>query len=380
MHIIILKDHLIESIQHVLKAVSNKTSIPILQGIKLEMNDSGLTLSASDAEISIQSFIPIRLNEETIIQIKMLGSVVLPAKFFSEIARKLPANTVEIEVKEHFQTILRSGSSEIQIMGLDAEEFPLLPEVDHTQKITIPSELLKNMIRQTVFAVSTNESTPVLTGVLWSVTEDIIKFSACDRHRLASSEIQFDESTNQSFDHIVISGKTLNDLHKLLPEQNTLIDIFISENQVLFQLHSILFYTRLLDGTYPDTSKLIPQTFKTELVVETKKLADSIDRAYLLSKEDKTNIVRLHMMDEQTIEISSSSSEIGKVTEQIVTDEITGELLKLAFNSRFMLDALKAIDSDKVHIGFTGAMHPIIIKPLDSDHTLQLILPYRTTN
>lgn len=159
-----------------------------------------------------------------------------------------------------------------------------------------------------------------------------------------------------------------------------MIDIVIADNQVLFKMNSILFYTRILDGTYPDTSKLIPQSFQTELVVGTKELADAIDRAYLLSREDKTNIVKLVMKEDETIEVSSSSSELGKVTEQLQLQKINGDLLRISFNSKYMLDALKVMDSDHIHIGFTGAMQPIIIRPEEQQNILQLILPYRTTN
>jgi DNA polymerase-3 subunit beta len=185
---------------------------------------------------------------------------------------------------------------------------------------------------------------------------------------------------DQQFNNIVISGKTLNELNKILPEQNSLVDIVVSDNQVLFKLQKILFYSRILDGTYPDTSKLIPQTFQTEMIVNAKLLTDAIDRAYLLSREDKTNIVKMIMKEDKTIEISSSSSELGKVTENIETTFISGELLRISFNSKYMLDALKVLDSDFIRLGFTGAMSPIIIQPEDGINLLQLILPYRTTN
>lgn len=380
MKLTILKDYLTESIQHVSKAISSKTTIPILTGIKIDATTSGVTLTASDTDISIQSFTPNENEEIEIIELYQPGSVVLPAKFFMEIIRKLPSQKIEIEVRDHFQTIIRSGSSEIQIMGLDPEEYPLLPQLEESKMIQIPSDLLKTMIKQTSFAVSTNETTPILTGVLWHVQDGKLKFIACDRHRLASREISLDLDVAQSFHNIVISGRTLNELSKILPDQNTLIDILVSDNQVLFKMNSILFYSRILDGTYPDTSKLIPQLFQTELVVNTKELADAIDRAYLLSREDKTNIVKLVMLEDETIEISSSSSELGKVTEQLSLQSFKGERLRISFNSKYMLDALKVMDSDYIHIGFTGSMQPIIIKPEDQANILQLILPYRTTN
>ncbi|SEC31043.1 DNA polymerase III subunit beta [Paenibacillus sp. GP183] len=380
MKFIILKDHLNESINHVSKAISTRTTIPILTGIKIDAHANGVTLTASDTDISVQSFTPLETGDVDIIQIIQPGSVVLPARFFIEIVRKLPSQSIEIEVKDRFQTTIRSGSSEVQIMGLDPEEYPLLPQIEESKMIQIPSDILKTMIKQTSFAVSTNESTPILTGVLWSINGSELKFIACDRHRLATREITNDNSTLQNFHNIVISGRTLNELNKILPDQSSLIDIVISDNQVLFKIHSILFYTRILDGTYPDTSKLIPQSFQTQMVVPTKELADAIDRAYLLSREDKTNIVKMVMNEDQTIEISSSSSELGKVTEQINLRQISGDLLRISFNSKYMLDALKIMDSEYIHMGFTGAMQPIIIKPEDETSILQLILPYRTTN
>ncbi|KRE91579.1 DNA polymerase III subunit beta [Paenibacillus sp. Soil766] len=380
MKLTILKDHLIESIGHVSKAISSRTTIPILTGIKIDATLSGVTLTASDTDISIQSFTASENSTIKIIELIQAGSVVLPAKFFVEIIRKLPAQLIEIEVKANFQTIIRSGSSEIQIMGLDPDEYPLLPEIEESKMLRLPSDLLKTMIKQTSYAVSTNESTPILTGVLWNITGDKLKFIACDRHRLASREVTVDNEQAQNLPNIVISGRTLNELSKILPDQNTLIDIVIADNQVLFKIQSILFYSRILDGTYPDTSKLIPQSFQTEMVVPTKELAEAIDRAYLLSKEDKTNIVKMMMLEDKTIEISSSSSELGKVTEQIALQHIVGDLLKISFNSKYMLDALKVLDSEFIQIGFTGAMQPIIMKPQDSTSILQLILPYRTTN
>ncbi|EGL18170.1 MULTISPECIES: DNA polymerase III subunit beta [Paenibacillus] len=380
MKLTILKDYLNESIQHVSKAISSKTTIPILTGIKIDATSEGVTLTASDTDISIQSFMPTETAELKVIELFQPGSVVLPAKFFMEMIRKLPSQTIEIEVKDHFQTTIRSGSSEVQIMGLDPEEYPLLPQIEESRTIRIPSDLLKTMIKQTSFSVSTNETTPILTGVLWQISDNKLKFIACDRHRLASREINLDLEPGQKFHPIVISGRTLNELSKILPDQNSLIDIVIADNQVLFKMNSILFYTRILDGTYPDTSKLIPQSFQTELVVGTKELADAIDRAYLLSREDKTNIVKLVMKEDETIEVSSSSSELGKVTEQLQLQKINGDLLRISFNSKYMLDALKVMDSDHIHIGFTGAMQPIIIRPEEQQNILQLILPYRTTN
>lgn len=373
------REELHEAIQHTTKAISNKSTIQILQGIKIELNYNGMILTASDSEITIQYHIPLEINNQPIITIEQQGSVVLPARFFNEMIRKLPNGPIDIEVNEQFITTLRSDKIELQLSGFDPEEYPVLPLVENDNEIEITSHKLKSMIRQTVFAVSTNESTPILTGVLWTMSEGTLTLSACDRHRLAKSKTTIANETVK-FDQIVISGRALNELMKILSDNEELISVVFSENQVVFKTSLLSLFTQVLVGTYPDTSKLIPQTFTTEIVVDTRKVSESIDRAYLLSREEKTNIVRLEMKENNEIEISSYSNEIGKINELVETQEITGELLKISFNSRYMLDALKVLESESIHIGFTGAMHPIIIKPLDSDDTLQLILPYRTMN
>lgn len=380
MKISILKNVLNESIQHVSKAISSRTTIPILSGIKLDVNHQGVTLTASDTDISIQSFIPAEDDKQTIVQVDRPGSVVLPAKFFVEIIKKLPSQEVQMEVKENFQTFISAGATEIQMVGLDPEEFPVLPSIEGNQTVSIPGDLLKNMIKQTVFSISTHETTPILTGVLWNLADNELKFTATDRHRLATRSAQLEGNDDIKFSNVVIAGKTLNELSKIVPDQNTLVDIVVADNQVLFKIDRVLFYSRILDGIYPDTSRIIPTTHKTELILDTKKLSESIDRAYLLSKEEKTNIVRMQTMENGGVEISSSSSELGKVREEIELIDFKGESLRISFNSKYMLDVLKIIESEQLMIAFTGVMSPIILKPLDDSQSMYIILPYRTTN
>ncbi|GKU77128.1 DNA polymerase III subunit beta [Paenibacillus sp. L3-i20] len=379
MKLTISKNKLNDAIQQVAKAASTRPAIPILGGIKIDVNHQFVTLTASDTDISIQSFITVEQEDIINAQVEKPGSVVLPAKFFVEIVKKLPSEEVSIEVGAQYQTIIRSGSTEIQMVGLDPEEFPILPSIEQDDILQIPGDLIRSMIRQTVLAASTSEQTPILTGVLWRLHESELKFIATDRHRLASRTTKVDVDSNYNFSNIVISAKTLNELSRLIPDQNTLIDIVVADNQVLFKMDNVLFYTRILDGTYPDTSKIIPNVFETELVLDTKKVMDAIDRAYLMSREEKTNIVRLATMEDGQIEISSSSTELGRVTEQLEAKEMKGDPLRIAFNSKYMLDVLKVIDSEQLFFGFTGPMRPIIIRPMDHDFSMYVILPYRTT-
>ncbi|MFE8704072.1 DNA polymerase III subunit beta [Cytobacillus sp. FJAT-54145] len=377
MRFIIQRDHLVQSVQDVMKAVTSRTTIPILTGIKIVVSNEGVTLTGSDSDISIESFIPKEEAGDEIVEIKQTGAIVLQAKFFSEIVKKLPTDTVEIEVQNHLQTVIRSGKSEFNLNGLDAEEYPHLPQINEENAFQIPTDLLKMMIRQTVFAVSTSETRPVLTGVNWKVENNELICIATDSHRLALRKAKIDLTTNETY-NVVIPGKSLNELSKILDDNNEPIDIVMTENQVLFKAKHLLFFSRLLEGNYPDTTRLIPAESKTDVVVGTKEFLQSIDRASLLAREGRNNVVKFATIEGGSIEISSNTPEIGKVVEELQSQSIEGEELKISFSAKYVMDALKALEGSEIKISFTGAMRPFLIRPMNDDSILQLILPVRT--
>ncbi|MBU8755526.1 DNA polymerase III subunit beta [Priestia megaterium] len=377
MKFIIQKDYLVQSVQDVMKAVSSRTTIPILTGIKIVATEEGVTLTGSDSDISIESFIPNEEEGKEIVDIQKPGSVVLPARFFSEIVKKLPKDIVELDVQSHFLTIIRSGKAEFNLNGLDAEEYPHLPQIEESNMFRLPTDLLKNMIRQTVFAVSTSETRPILTGVNWKVDGKELTCIATDSHRLALRKATI-ETGNEATYNVVIPGKSLSEFSKILDDSHELVDIVITENQVLFKTKHLLFFSRLLDGNYPDTSRLIPADSKTDVILNVKEFLQSIDRASLLAREGRNNVVKLSTLDEGIVEISSNSPEIGKVIEEVQSQSISGEELKISFSAKYMLDALKALEGTDIKINFTGAMRPFVIRTLEDDSMLQLILPVRT--
>jgi DNA polymerase-3 subunit beta len=360
-----------------MKAVTSRTTIPILTGIKMVVTEDGVTLTGSDSDISIESFIPREEAGDELVEIKQTGSIVLQAKFFSEIVKKLPTDTVEIDVQNHFQTVIHSGKSEFNLNGLDAEEYPHLPQIEEQNAFKIRTDLLKVLVRQTVFAVSTSETRPVLTGVNWKVENGELICIATDSHRLALRKAKVDIENDINY-NVVIPGKSLNELSKILDDTNDLVDIVITENQVLFKAKHLLFFSRLLEGNYPDTTRLIPSESKTEVTVNTKEFLQSIDRASLLAREGRNNVVKFSTIEEKVIEVSSNTPEIGKVVEELQAQVITGEELKISFSAKYVMDALKAVEGQEIKISFTGAMRPFIIQPLNDDSILQLILPVRT--
>lgn len=379
MHFLIERDVLIEAIQDVLKAVASKTPIPILTGIKIVATEEGVTLTGSDSDVSIERFIPAEEDDNVHIELKTPGSLVLQAKFFAEIVKKLPKDMVEIETNEHFGTLIRSGSAQFNLNGFDPEEYPRLPQIEEENVFKISSDLLKQMIRQTVFAVSTQETRPVLTGVNWVVEAGQLSCIATDSHRLAMRTAQIESmSPDLTFNNVVIPGKSLNELNKIIEDTNDLLEIVVTENQILFRAKNLLFFSRLLDGNYPETTRLIPQESQTTIKVKTKDFLQTIDRASLLAREGQNNVVKLIASQDGTLEISSNSPEIGKVVERLQAQSVEGEELKISFSAKYMMDALKAIDDDEIEIRFTGPMRPFVLHPTEHQAVLQLILPVRT--
>lgn len=378
MHITVQRDKLSNAVSHVSKAVSSRTTIPILTGIKIKTDDEGLTLTASDSDVSIEVQIPMEEAGEWGVTVHEPGSIVLTARIFSEIVRKLPSNEIHIQVDDRLVTQIRSGQAEFTINGMDASEYPQLPHLEEDKVFSVPCDLLKAMIRQTVFGVSTSEMRPILTGLMWSLDQGKLRFVATDSHRLASRTAMVECPEDLSFHNVVVPGKSCNELVKILDDDSNLADIVVSDNQILVKSKHILFYSRLLEGTFPDTTRLIPQGYKTEITVSTKEFLQSIERASLLSREGKSNVVKLVTLSNGSVEITSNAPEIGKVTDILMPKAMNGEELKISFNAKYMIDALRAIDSAEIKASFNGPMSPFVIRPTEHDWTLHLILPVRT--
>lgn len=373
----IKKKYLLNSIQAVSNAISSRTVIPILTGMKIDVVQSKIILTGSNSDITIQSHIPIQVDDEEIISDVEPGSIVLPVPHFPEIIKKLPEELVTITVEENFKTVITSGKAVFTLYGQSSSEYPQIKIDEGEKQLNIKCKDLKTLIRQTVFAVSPMETRPILTGVNVTIEDKLLTFTATDSHRLALRSFPI-ESHQLETTNVVIPGKSLQELNKIFDDNDETIHMEILNNQVLFYTENIYFLSRLLSGNYPETARLIPTESKTTLDVFTKDLVHTIERAALLSSRDQNNVIRLDTIDQNSIEISSNSPEIGNVKEQLGAISIKGEELKISFSSRYMLDTLRTIDSERVQINFTGAMRPFVIKTPEEENILQLILPVRT--
>lgn len=368
----------IKNLNDVQRAISSKTTIPILTGLKLVLTEAGLMLTGSDADISIEAFISAD-DEKNELEVGSTGSIVLPARFFGEIVKKLPEDTLTLEVKDNFQTELRSGPAAFTINGLDANNYPNLPVIDTDKQVVLDAAVLKQLIAQTVIAVSNQESRPILTGIHLVLANQELLAVATDSHRLSQRKIQLDIDADIHYD-VIIPGKSLVELSRTLGDDVENVEMRIAENQVLFVAGTTSFYSRLLEGNYPETSRLIPTSSSTQVEFNAPQLLSAIERASLLSHESHNNVVKLALDPAiNKVTIYGNSPDVGNVEESLNGQNLSGEELEISFNPDYMKDALRSFGQTEIRVAFTSALRPFTLVPTeDADHFIQLITPVRT--
>ena len=379
MNFTINRSAFISQLNNVLRAISSKTTIPILTGLKMVVNEDNIVLTGSNSDITIESVINAN-DAENDLTIEATGAIVLPARFFSDIVKKLPDKKVTIEVTSGFQADITSGSAKFQINGQDAENFPHLPEIETNKSVTLPNDILKEVIRQTVIAVSKQESRPILAGVHMTLKDGVLTAVATDSHRLAQRKVVLENIDNSIDFDVIIPGKSMEELSGMISDVHEDVQMQVTENQVLFIFGNTHFYSRLLEGNYPETSQLIPQTADTTVELEAGTFLSSIERASLLSHESRNDVVKLSLKpSESLVRISGDSPDIGTVEEKVVTSALDGNDLEISFNPNYMKDALRSFGQATVKISFTSPLRPFTLVPTeDQENFVHLITPVRT--
>lgn len=368
----------INQLNNVLRAISSKTTIPILTGLKMVVTDHSVILTGSDADITIESTLDAS-DSSYGLSIEEPGAIVLPARFFNEVIKKLPDKQATIEVFNGLQVRITSGTAEFMINGQDANNYPHLPEVESENTVELASDMLREVIDQTRIAVSKQESRPILTGIHVTLNNGILTAVATDSHRLAQRKVELPETADRDFD-IILPGASMTELAKMIVDEKDGVKMQITENQALFIFGNTHFYSRLLEGNYPETSRLIPESSDTRLEITASDLLASIERASLLSHESRNNVVKLSVNPENKIAtVSGTSADVGNVEEEINADQIVGNPLEISFNPDYMRDALKSFGQTKILISFTTALRPFTLVPTEEKaNFVQLITPVRT--
>lgn len=367
MKLICKQSDLSNALNIVQKAISLKTTLPILTGILLEAKNGTLKLTGNDLSIGIEKSIEAEILEE--------GTTVVSSRIFGEFIRKLPDANVEISMNDK-KLEIECMKSHIDLITYDAIEYPELPQITESNAFTISKMLFKNMIRQTIFATSQDETRPILTGSFIEINKNNISMVAIDGFRVAIKNAQINTSLETK---MVIPAKTLNEINKIIgsSEDNDLIEIFVSDKNILFKIDDIKIVSRLLEGEYVKYSQMIPHEFKTRIEINAADLLHGIERVSLLSREGKNNSIKLSIQDNK-LEISSIV-EIGHASDELPL-KLEGNKIDIGFNPKYLIDVLKVIDSEIIYMEFLANISPCIIKPKNNDNYTYLVLPVRIPN
>lgn len=364
------KNELVKSVNIVSKAVSSKTSLPILECILLNAENKTLTLIGNDMDLGIKTEIDATIRE--------IGTVAVNAKMFSEIIRRLPEENVKLEVSEdNYGMTIESGKSVFTLQGQNPREFPAFPSFDQAEPLVINQSTFRDMIKNTIFSIAPEDSgRPILTGELLDIRDGYLYMVAVDGFRISMrrAEVNYPETKK-----VTVPGKALNELQKILDgEEDSLMTIRLTGKQAIFDMDRTTVITRLLEGEFLQYQRNLNMEFTTEITVNTKDLLDSVDRAALISRENKNSPIRLDIENKKIV--ITSNAEKGSAHEEIEIEMKKGEELTIAFNPRYYMDALKAIESEKISVFFSSALTPCIMKDPESEDFKYFILPIRLHN
>lgn len=368
------RDILLNHLLVVQKGLPSKTPLPILYAVKFEVHEDHMILTTSNTDVAIQVLV-----DDSSLHIIQTGRVAIPGRYLIEIMRKITSQRVEFALIDDKLVVIKADRSEFKLRLMDVEDYPEVDFLDLNDPIILDSQLFKTIIKETNFATANNEKRPILTGVNFKYLDNHMYCVATDSYRLAQKNVKI-RTHSKEFD-IVIPNKSLDELSRILDGNSEDVELYINPNKVLFKINSILFQTRLLEGTYPDTQRIIPVEFPVTIPFNKEELLHAVERVSLLSPKDREtnyNIIKLSLRPDHVVEMTSTNHEIGDALEEIIpSSDVEGPVIKIAFSSKYLVDALRAFSSSEVTIQFAGEVKPFIIKGnLDQD-LLHLILPVR---
>lgn len=366
MHIRCSQEHLARAVSTVSRAISSRATMPILGNVLLETTNDGLKLAATDLEVGIQTVIPARVERG--------GHITLPARLLTEITNSLPPEEVEMAVAEgSTQAQIRCMTAQFEILGLPAEDFPRIPEPQGEAAATLDADLARTMIRQTIFAVSTDETRPFLTGLYVVLDGAEARMVATDGGRLALRTSRLETPAHKKIAEIV-PAKAMHELSRILGAAEGDVGIYLEEKQLIFDLPPLRLFTRLIAGTFPNYQQVIPKEFKQRIQVDTETLLHAVRRVAITAR-DSANVVRIETQDGSLV-ISSNTPEVGNAREEVEV-EAEGERIQTAFNAKFLMDALNNIDAGQVVVQLTGPLSPGAVRPVGSEEYTYVLAPVR---
>lgn len=356
------------------RGLPNKTPLPVLNAIKIEVNPDHLILTTSNSDLAIQ----VLVDDESL-KVIQTGKIAIPGKFLIEIVRKIDSNLIEFSLVDNKVVTIKADRSEFNLRLMDVLDYPEVDFLENNEPIELDSEIIKSIINETNFATANNEKRPILTGVNFSNVDSNLIAVSTDSYRLSQKRLQLrNKPTDFNF---VIPSKSLDELSRILDITSDNVKIFSTSNKVLFKFPNILFQTRLLEGRYPDTERIIPIDFPVVIPFNKEELLSAVERVALLSPKDREtnyNIIRLTLRPDKIVEVSSTNTEIGDALEEVIPiSEVQGTTLRISFSSKYLIEALKSFRSPEVTISFAGDVKPFVLTGSRDIGLLHLILPVR---
>lgn len=370
----IKKDLLLDALIKVSKAISTKNLIPVLAGVKFELKKKRLTLTASDNDITIQTSIDSLSDDD--FKIDNEGSIIIQGKYILDIVRKLPDKYINIEVIDELKILIYTENSEFNLNGISESEYPNVGLEESKKKVNMKAGTLKSIVNQTAFATSTEESKPVLTGINFNIVGDVLECNSTDSYRLARKVVKLEKSSEDNY-NIVIPSHNLLEFTRILGDDDEDVELHIFNNKVLFKNGNLKFESRLINGTYPNTSNLLPDDSYLVVSTNLNDFYNVIDRVSILTSDKEKNIVTLET-NGNILTLKSSSAEIGRVEEKMTISKNNGEDIRISFSAKYMMEALKSFSTETVDLHFVGEIKPILIKSTEDETLTQLVLPIRT--
>lgn len=364
MRFLVEREKLCDAVTNLSRAVAAKATFPVLEGIHMTATEDGLKMMAYNLEVGMTKTIDITCAEE--------GQIVIKAKLLGDILRSLSGDTVSFEVGERLICKIKCGTAMFDIMGMPAEDFPEMPTIDDCERVVFPSETLRSMVRQTIFATAAADAQkPILTGLLFDINETFVKIVGVDGFRLAVRKENIRIGKKLSF---VVSAKTIGEAVKIITDSDEQIEFFIGRRHVSLLIDGYSIISRKIEGEFINYNKIMPSSYATTAKVDTKELSSIIERISLIINDQFKTIMRCKVEgDGMTY---SCATAVGKVTDVYKT-EVTGEELEIGINNRFLLDALRACEADEVTMNFNGAFSSILILPKEGDDFIYMVMPMR---
>ena len=372
MKLSVMQENLARGLQVVTRAVSTRSTLPVLNNVLLRTEDGGLKLTATNLEIGMTYWVPGKIDTG--------GAMTVPARLFTDIVAGLPANErVDLELQAQDTLHIQAGRFETRVKGIDAEEFPAIPTAGERPTTRVPQNVLRQALGEVTFAAATDEARPILTGVLAKFEGNKLTLAAADNYRIAVKTLTVLDPVEET--SVVVPARSLHELSRVLSDTADPVDIVLApnRNQILFHIEGFDLVSRLIDGQFPNYQQVLPKGFTTKAIVDRDQLLAAVRLASLIASSS-ANIVKVHVGKESEIGVTvSAAADVGD-NKSDVEAKVEGDGTTIAFNARYLIDVLVNVDEEQFSVELNGPLSPGVLRPVGDSDYVHVVMPVKTTS